>query len=249
MKEERHLICIDFEVDDLEKNLGEMMKDLEVIKMEEKPNEETKKKLKGFILKEEKSLDEIGEFEGIEVLIGKVDDKEKRKELKKKGITFFSENWKELKNYLELHLKNQKKLVKEKNLEELRERFKNVKTEEIITEKLEKKVKEAIEKGFEYASILLLSGSLNPPHHSHLKMFEIAKTEMNKKLKKAPVVFGYLSPSSDSYVKSKLQSEAYHLNSRLEMCSIVSSQTDWIDVLHWGHANSNYIAERMFFFT
>jgi hypothetical protein len=55
--------------------------------------------------------------------------------------------------------------------------------------------------------ILVLSGSFNPIHRMHLQTFLAAKDLLEKKYSRK-VVAGYVSPSSDSYVKQKLKETA-----------------------------------------
>ena len=63
-------------------------------------------------------------------------------------------------------------------------------------------------------------------------MFDLAKKELEKRSSKLKVVAGYISPSSDSYVSSKLLREAMKLESRLDMCSVACEDSDWIDVVN-----------------
>eukprot|EP01120_Amphizonella_sp_Union-15-10_P005009 TRINITY_DN1574_c0_g1_i2.p1 TRINITY_DN1574_c0_g1~~TRINITY_DN1574_c0_g1_i2.p1 ORF type:complete len:207 (+),score=37.25 TRINITY_DN1574_c0_g1_i2:57-677(+) len=50
--------------------------------------------------------------------------------------------------------------------------------------------------------VLMLSGSFNPVHRMHIKAFELAKKKLEEKY---PVIGGYIAPSSDPYVRSKLR--------------------------------------------
>lgn len=59
------------------------------------------------------------------------------------------------------------------------------------------------------------------------------------------VVSGYLSPSSDRYVKSKLGSDAISLEHRVHMCSLATAHSDWIDVCQWGEPVATFAAERL----
>ena len=55
--------------------------------------------------------------------------------------------------------------------------------------------------------ILILSGSLNPPHYGHLDMLIKAKEYMETHYNYM-VIYGFLIPSSDEYVEYKLGKEA-----------------------------------------
>ena len=87
--------------------------------------------------------------------------------------------------------------------------------------------------------IIILSGALNPVHTGHIKILCASKnyieTNINKK-----VVNGFLCPSSDTYVKSKLGNHAIKLKHRSVLSNILINDTknDWIKVYNKGIASS-----------
>lgn len=88
--------------------------------------------------------------------------------------------------------------------------------------------------------VLTLSGSLNPVHVGHVEMMDVAAEALRSR--GHTVVCGYLVPSSEGYVGSKLGAEAISLRRRCELCAAALEDTAWLDVLDWGMANSYVIA-------
>ncbi|KAH3756517.1 nicotinamide mononucleotide adenylyltransferase [Pelomyxa schiedti] len=84
--------------------------------------------------------------------------------------------------------------------------------------------------------VLLSSGSFAPIHKMHMEMFDKAKEYLENKYY-LKVVGGYLAPSSDSYVSSKLGNDFINLSARNAMCRLAVSNSDWIDVCPWGYPN------------
>eukprot|EP01121_Diplochlamys_sp_Union-15-3_P017764 TRINITY_DN6325_c0_g4_i1.p1 TRINITY_DN6325_c0_g4~~TRINITY_DN6325_c0_g4_i1.p1 ORF type:complete len:230 (+),score=47.00 TRINITY_DN6325_c0_g4_i1:32-721(+) len=91
--------------------------------------------------------------------------------------------------------------------------------------------------------VLLLSGSLNPVHFMHIKMFELAKKKLEDH--KRRVVGGFIAPSSEAYVNNKLGKEALNLECRNKLCSLAVAESNWIDVCQWGIASSANIKMRL----
>lgn len=71
----------------------------------------------------------------------------------------------------------------------------------------------------------------------HIKMFEKAREHLESIGE--IVIAGYLCPSSDSYVYSKLKDDAITLWKRNEMCRIATKDSDWMDVVPWGYASGD----------
>jgi len=86
--------------------------------------------------------------------------------------------------------------------------------------------------------ILILSGSLNPPHYGHLEMLLKAKEYMETKFN-YKVKYSFLIPSSDEYVKMKLGKDALSLENRIKLCNILVKDYDWIKVYPSGIACGN----------
>nr|CAG8441150.1 6555_t:CDS:2 [Entrophospora candida] len=55
---------------------------------------------------------------------------------------------------------------------------------------------------------LITTGSMNPIHKEHVNIFELAKKEIETQDPSKGVVAGYISPTSDFYLKKKLKEEA-----------------------------------------
>eukprot|EP01063_Lacrimia_lanifica_P030237 TRINITY_DN4781_c0_g2_i1.p1 TRINITY_DN4781_c0_g2~~TRINITY_DN4781_c0_g2_i1.p1 ORF type:complete len:486 (+),score=139.06 TRINITY_DN4781_c0_g2_i1:45-1502(+) len=86
---------------------------------------------------------------------------------------------------------------------------------------------------------LILSGSLNPLHRSHVECLESARRGLEAQ--GLSVVAGYLVPSSEQYVNMKLGKEAMPLAKRVAVCQRWAEDSDWIDVLGWGWASGSHI--------
>ncbi|RIA97231.1 cytidylyltransferase-domain-containing protein [Glomus cerebriforme] len=80
--------------------------------------------------------------------------------------------------------------------------------------------------------VLLTTGSMNPIHIQHYRNFEIAKRELESRLS-VKVIAGYISPSQDLYVFSKLGKYAIPIDKRIEMCKLAVNESNWIDVDLW----------------
>ncbi|KAH3766496.1 hypothetical protein Pelo_1661 [Pelomyxa schiedti] len=85
--------------------------------------------------------------------------------------------------------------------------------------------------------VLMSSGSFAPVHRMHLEMFARAKDFIESSDSMTKVVGGFLCPSSDQYVASKLGNDFINLPARNSMCQIAASQSTWIDVCPWGYAS------------
>jgi nicotinic acid mononucleotide adenylyltransferase len=70
-----------------------------------------------------------------------------------------------------------------------------------------------------------MDGSLNPIHKQHIENFEVAKRGIEKKNSDVKVVAGYISPSTDIYVKDKLGEEAISGNYRIEMVKLATEDS------------------------
>eukprot|EP00898_Chlorokybus_atmophyticus_P007187 jgi/Chlat1/746/Chrsp104S08609 len=77
------------------------------------------------------------------------------------------------------------------------------------------------------AVALLNAGSFNPPTYMHLRMFELARDELE--LRGFDVIGGYLSPVNDAYGKKGLVA-GHH---RLAMCERAVADSTWLMVDRW----------------
>ena len=82
--------------------------------------------------------------------------------------------------------------------------------------------------------ILFATGSYCPVHYGHLQVFDAASKFLTEKYN-IDVLAGYISPSCDLYVDSKLRSESIPFSDRLEMikraCLEHNSQSNVIHIL------------------
>eukprot|EP00455_Lapot_gusevi_P030492 TRINITY_DN3281_c0_g1_i5.p1 TRINITY_DN3281_c0_g1~~TRINITY_DN3281_c0_g1_i5.p1 ORF type:complete len:237 (-),score=34.75 TRINITY_DN3281_c0_g1_i5:331-1041(-) len=83
--------------------------------------------------------------------------------------------------------------------------------------------------------VLILSGSFNPVHRMHIYIFEACRRfiEQNGGI----VLAGFVSPSSDRYVRGKLADAAIELIHRNQLCRIATADSDWLEVCEWGLAS------------
>src|SRR5581483_2816166 len=68
--------------------------------------------------------------------------------------------------------------------------------------------------------VLITTGSMNPIHNQHINMFELAKKEIESRDPNKKVVVGYISPTSDYYLKKKLKDEVISANQRVDMAKL-----------------------------
>lgn len=82
-----------------------------------------------------------------------------------------------------------------------------------------------------WLAVILTTGSFNPVHNGHLDMMEQGKlaVEANGGF----VLGGYISPSHDLYVGSKLRKEALSAKHRLQLCELATQESDWMMADGW----------------
>mmetsp|Transcript_9259 Transcript_9259/g.11133 ORF Transcript_9259/g.11133 Transcript_9259/m.11133 type:complete len:380 (-) Transcript_9259:877-2016(-) len=98
-------------------------------------------------------------------------------------------------------------------------------------------------------AILLMTGSFNPIHRAHIHSMEAARISVEKSGYR--VICGYLSPSHDSYVQSKIKKVikkkekkkggstgkggcfSFNNKQRLSLASLSIEDNDWIDIGTW----------------
>ncbi|KAK9763101.1 Nicotinamide/nicotinic acid mononucleotide adenylyltransferase 1 [Basidiobolus ranarum] len=84
--------------------------------------------------------------------------------------------------------------------------------------------------------VLISCGSFSPITYLHLRMFEMAKDQIEEE-GKYELIGGYFSPVNDKYAKKGL-APAVH---RVQMCEIaVDNTSDWIMVDSWEAMNPTY---------
>ncbi|XP_014667508.1 PREDICTED: nicotinamide/nicotinic acid mononucleotide adenylyltransferase 1-like isoform X2 [Priapulus caudatus] len=76
--------------------------------------------------------------------------------------------------------------------------------------------------------VLLACGSFNPVTNMHLRIFELARDQLQR-TGLFTVVGGVVSPVNDAYVKKDLV-ESYH---RVQMAKLATQSSDWIRVDPW----------------
>lgn len=92
-------------------------------------------------------------------------------------------------------------------------------------------------------NFLLISGSFNPIHAFHVKLMEIIKSHLGTLGKQ--VLCGFIVPSSDEYLASKLSNGLIPLKERVKLCRISTNGLDWMYVCDWGELSSNRIRLRI----
>lgn len=76
---------------------------------------------------------------------------------------------------------------------------------------------------------VLACGSFNPITNMHLRMFEVAKNNLEALFPNCLVTKGIISPVSDGYGKKGLESSKH----RIKMCSLAISGNSWLEVSSW----------------
>ncbi|KAK6633075.1 hypothetical protein RUM43_012818 [Polyplax serrata] len=76
--------------------------------------------------------------------------------------------------------------------------------------------------------VLLACGSFNPPTNMHLRMFELARDNLNR-LGQYVVIGGIVSPVHEAYGKKELIPGTY----RCEMLKLALKSSDWIQISDW----------------
>jgi len=92
-------------------------------------------------------------------------------------------------------------------------------------------------------AFLVLSGAFNPVHAEHLRMLSVAKAKCERT--GWSVIGGFLAPSSDDYVRTKLAAEAWSLDRRIRLCELATSDSDWIDVWPRGELSGYHVATQI----
>jgi len=87
------------------------------------------------------------------------------------------------------------------------------------------------ERGDRPAVVLLTTGAFNPVHSGHVQLMESARAELEAR--GYFVAGGYLSPSHDSYVSTKLGEQALSAVLRLDLCQAVTASSGWLMASGW----------------
>jgi nicotinic acid mononucleotide adenylyltransferase len=93
------------------------------------------------------------------------------------------------------------------------------------------------------AEVLVLSGSFNPVHTQHIALLEAVRTRLANN--GSTVAGGFLLPSSDDYVSSKLGNDAMALRVRVRLCTLVTDRSDWLHVRPYGVMSSYWATRRL----
>lgn len=110
---------------------------------------------------------------------------------------------------------------------------------------IQSKIKEmnGIEQLKKQKVVLLSTGSYNPVHKMHVETFHMTKTQLEQNHGMI-VVGAFLSPSHDSYVRSKLGEEFIEGRHRLNMCEQAIKEAkmdDWLIVDRWEILQTKFI--------
>jgi hypothetical protein len=93
------------------------------------------------------------------------------------------------------------------------------------------------------AEVLVLSGSFNPVHTQHIALLEAVRAHLEDN--GSTVAGGFLLPSSDDYVASKLGKDAMTLNVRVRLCRLATDRSDWLQVRPFGVMSSYWATRRL----
>ncbi|KAF7081313.1 hypothetical protein CFC21_085268 [Triticum aestivum] len=82
--------------------------------------------------------------------------------------------------------------------------------------------------------VLVATGSFNPPTYMHLRMFELAKDELQQR--GYCVLGGYMSPVNDAYKKKDLLPAAH----RVRLCELACGSSSFVMVDPWEAMQKGY---------
>ncbi|KAF7092017.1 hypothetical protein CFC21_094540 [Triticum aestivum] len=82
--------------------------------------------------------------------------------------------------------------------------------------------------------VLVATGSFNPPTYMHLRMFELAKDELQQR--GYSVLGGYMSPVNDAYEKKDLLPAAH----RARLCELACGNSSFVMVDPWEAMQKGY---------
>lgn len=82
--------------------------------------------------------------------------------------------------------------------------------------------------------VLVATGSFNPPTYMHLRMFELAKDELQQR--GYSVLGGYMSPVNDAYKKKDLLPAAH----RVRLCELACQSSSFVMVDPWEAIQKGY---------
>ncbi len=85
-------------------------------------------------------------------------------------------------------------------------------------------------------AVLCMSGSFDPIHTQHIRAVELSRAVLERA--GWAVAGGFLAPSSDDYVQSKLKSDEWPLARRIHLCELATQESDWLSVCPWGEFSS-----------
>lgn len=89
-----------------------------------------------------------------------------------------------------------------------------------------------------WLAVVLSTGSFNPIHNGHIDMMEQGKLAIEAN--GGYVLGGYISPSHDLYVSSKLRGEALSARHRLHLCELATQHSDWLMADGWEALDLHY---------
>ena len=106
--------------------------------------------------------------------------------------------------------------------------------------KLRHNLEDARARGATKFIVLLSTGSYNPVHVQHVNMFDTVKENMEQQDPALAVVAGFLSPSHDQYVRSKLKHNAIPSSERLQMIRDATSEHPLLAVHDWEASQNRF---------
>ncbi|RUS26462.1 hypothetical protein BC938DRAFT_470744 [Jimgerdemannia flammicorona] len=91
--------------------------------------------------------------------------------------------------------------------------------------------------------VLLLTGSFCPIHVKHVRLFDQVRSRLHTTMPDHRVVAGYISPSHDTYVRSKLRAGHIPAAHRIAMARLCVQGSDWVDVDAWEAMGVRYFVD------
>jgi nicotinic acid mononucleotide adenylyltransferase len=110
-------------------------------------------------------------------------------------------------------------------------------------EKVKLRLSALLRKDTDKLAFVTLSGSFNPVHIQHIRLLEAACAALQRS--GWAVTAGFLSPSSDDYLKGKLSTGILSFERRKQLCVLATKTSEWLSVCPWGEFSSYRVCTRL----